>query len=36
MLKINNLKDGDIITVDDDGLMREGTVVRTRDRKSVV
>ena len=29
MLKINNLKDGDIITVDDDGLMREGTVVRT-------
>lgn len=29
MLKINNLKDGDIITVDDDGLMREGTVVKT-------
>ncbi len=28
MLKINNLKDGDIITVDDDGIMREGTVVK--------
>lgn len=28
MLKITNLKEGDIITVDDDGVMREGTVVR--------
>lgn len=28
MLKINNLKEGDIITVDYDGLMREGTVVK--------
>ena len=28
MLKINNLKEGDIITVDDEGLMREGTVVK--------
>lgn len=28
MLKIGNLKAGDIITVDDDGIMREGTVVR--------
>ena len=27
MLKIGNLKTGDIITVDDDGVMREGTVV---------
>lgn len=29
MLKINDLKAGDIITVDDDGVMRQGTVVRT-------
>lgn len=28
MLKITNLKEGDIIRVDDDGVMREGTVVR--------
>lgn len=28
MLKINNLKQGDLITVDDDGMMREGTVVK--------
>jgi hypothetical protein len=28
MLKINDLKAGDIILVDDDGVMREGTVVR--------
>ena len=28
MLKITHLKEGDIITVDDDGIMREGTVVR--------
>lgn len=28
MLKINNLKEGDIITVEDDGLKREGTVVK--------
>jgi len=28
MLKINNLKAGDIILVDDDGVMREGTVVK--------
>jgi hypothetical protein len=27
MLKIGNLKAGDIITVDDDGVMREGIVV---------
>lgn len=27
MLKINNLKAGDIIMVDDEGIMREGTVV---------
>ena len=27
MLKINDLKSGDIIMVDDDGVMREGTVV---------
>ncbi|HWR32501.1 MAG TPA: hypothetical protein VN451_03175 [Chitinophagaceae bacterium] len=27
MLKIGNLKAGDIITVDDEGVMREGTVV---------
>lgn len=29
MLKIGNLKSGDIITVNDEGIMREGTVVRT-------
>ena len=29
MLKINDLKAGDIITVDDDGILREGTVVKT-------
>jgi hypothetical protein len=29
MLKIGNLKSGDIINVDDEGIMREGTVVRT-------
>ena len=29
MLKINDLKAGDIITVDDDGVLREGTVVKT-------
>ena len=28
MLKIGNLKSGDIINVNDDGVMREGTVVR--------
>jgi hypothetical protein len=28
MLKINNLKSGDIIMVEDDGVMREGTVVK--------
>ncbi|HNR15400.1 MAG TPA: hypothetical protein PKG90_01910 [Chitinophagaceae bacterium] len=28
MLKITNLKEGDIIRVDDDGVMREGTVIR--------
>lgn len=28
MLKINNLREGDIITVDDEGVMREGTVVK--------
>ncbi len=28
MLKIGNLKSGDIITVNDDGAMREGIVVR--------
>jgi len=28
MLKIGHLKSGDIITVNDDGIMREGTVVR--------
>lgn len=28
MLKITHLKEGDIITVYDDGLMREGTVVK--------
>lgn len=28
MLKIGHLKSGDIITVNDDGVMREGTVVR--------
>ena len=28
MLKINELKSGDIIRVDDDGVMREGTVVK--------
>ena len=27
MLKIGNLKSGDIITVNDEGMMREGTVV---------
>lgn len=27
MLKVNDLKAGDIIMVDDDGVMREGTVV---------
>ncbi|OSZ80500.1 hypothetical protein CAP36_04410 [Chitinophagaceae bacterium IBVUCB2] len=29
MLKIGNLKSGDIITVNDEGIMREGTVVST-------
>jgi hypothetical protein len=29
MLKIGNLKSGDIIMVNDEGVMREGTVVRT-------
>lgn len=29
MLKINDLKAGDIITVDDDGVLRQGTVVKT-------
>jgi hypothetical protein len=29
MLKINDLKAGDIIMVDDDGVKRQGTVVRT-------
>jgi hypothetical protein len=29
MLKITNLKSGDIIVVDDEGVMREGTVVST-------
>ncbi len=28
MLKVSKLKEGDIITVDDDGIMREGTVVK--------
>jgi hypothetical protein len=28
MLKIGNLKEGDIIIVDDEGIRREGTVVR--------
>lgn len=28
MLKIDHLKSGDIITVNDEGIMREGTVVR--------
>ena len=28
MLKIGDLKHGDIITVDDEGVMREGTVVK--------
>jgi hypothetical protein len=28
MLKINNLKSGDIITVNDEGILREGTVVK--------
>ena len=29
MLKINDLKAGDLITVDDEGILREGTVVST-------
>ena len=29
MLKIGNLKSGDIIIVNDEGVMREGTVVTT-------
>ena len=28
MLKIGNLKAGDIINVDDEGIIREGTIVR--------
>ncbi len=29
MIKIGNLKEGDIITVNDEGVLREGTVVST-------
>lgn len=34
MLKIDNLKAGDIIKVDDEGIIREGTVVRVSNEEN--
>ncbi len=38
MLKLNELKQGDIIAINDEGIIREGTVVRTspEERKALV